>query len=240
MSCLSTPSSWMAALFRRHCEKEIASKGPDESVSTYFLNDDRLAPLFEAMGYTATMFQEAGIIPQLISYESIYFRLADQEHIVDRISKATGRSDLSVDDSELLFELAAHVTTDIAWCRRIRDGVKKPDSRHGKAPARFFVTSVSFSSPTTRDDGNIATPFRIAPNTRETLMTQRRPTVSGRQPQRMTRTGDMDLWCRLTTDDHPAAEGPRLSSPRRQRREPGTVRRGLRRLREGPTRSRRG
>lgn len=82
---------------------------------------------FTQMGYDPDTLHLEGVTPPVVSVKDIYLQLPDQPDIVPRIEKAVGPSDrpsnLTIEETSYLADIAALVTKDSRWCFRIPEGL---------------------------------------------------------------------------------------------------------------------
>jgi hypothetical protein len=122
------------------CFWGVMRRAPDVGVSTYMPARNDLVSIFTEMGYRPEDLYREGITPPLLNIPDAYRRLADHPDLLQRISKVTAAlgSSLTPDEQMHLFELAAHVSNDIAWCVRIpADRMDPGTERKSKGPSLY-------------------------------------------------------------------------------------------------------
>ena len=123
----------------RGCEKRIA-KGKDNVA--YALSDQQKIALFSEMGYKPETLYLEGVTPQIgrIDLAGAYSMLGKKDDIMERIKKVVGESGAAVpvEQTEFLYDLAAHVSNDVSWCMRIREDIPSPASKYTSAGQDHF------------------------------------------------------------------------------------------------------
>jgi hypothetical protein len=125
----------------RNCRKELRKHGIDETETTYSPSEKFLSEALIAFGYSIEAIDDLNVIPQLISYRDAYNRLDQKKDLIKRITQldaATNNRKIVPQQLEYLYDLAAHASNNAAWCTKIRDHVKTPDSKYSKNSKTYF------------------------------------------------------------------------------------------------------
>ena len=122
------------------CFWDVMRRAPDVGVSTYMPARADLVSIFGEMGYRPEELYRERITPPLVNFADAYRRLAAHPDLLQRIAKVVDTPGLSLTSAERarLFELAAHVSNDVAWCVRIPADLLDPGTeRKTKGPSLY-------------------------------------------------------------------------------------------------------
>lgn len=117
------------------CRAEIAKNGPDDSYSVELPADKDLLEIFSQMGYDPSIVINQNLIPNPLNLFDIYAQLGQKKDILTKIHQFLESSkvnNLPLEQKEMIYDLAAHVTNDIQWCQKIRADAPYPDSHYFK------------------------------------------------------------------------------------------------------------
>ena len=122
------------------CFVNVMRRAPDVGVSTYMPAREDLVSIFAEMGYRPEELYREGITPPLLNVPDAYRRLGERPDLLQRIDSVTAAPGLSLTPAGRmhLFELAAHVSNDIAWCVRIpADRIDSSAEPKSKGPGLY-------------------------------------------------------------------------------------------------------
>lgn len=118
-----------------YCRSKIAKYGPDVSLDLALPDDKVLVRIFSQMGYDPATVISQHLTPDPLNLFDVYAQLGKKSDILKRINRLLGSPrihDIPVEQREMLYDLAGHVTNDIRWCQKIRTDALSPDSRYFK------------------------------------------------------------------------------------------------------------
>ncbi len=123
------------------CREKIRKNGPDDSSGNDLPSNDKLVTIFSQMGYTPAVVIEQKLTRNPLNLFDVYAKLGEEKDILERIKAVTDSPDMNrvtIEQLEILYDLAAHKTNDVHWCEKIREDVLRPDSHYGENTSHEF------------------------------------------------------------------------------------------------------
>jgi len=130
------------------CRDEITKRPQNHGFMTYSPSADEMQQFFLKMGYQPETLHLEGLTRPLLNFKDAYAGLAKKPDLIERIKKIANPDKLSsekvnitTEQLEYLYDMAAHVNNDIFWCKMIRDEAPHPSY---DGPTSFFRDTCIF------------------------------------------------------------------------------------------------